>query len=323
MAWFCFLYYFINGVYYDYDTCTMSLLILFKLPKGLIQPFSSKACFHHALRRKTTSGGAPIESDKFKLKELKASHLLYIKELYKDREAPVVPFDCNLILGTCSQCLDLKVKTKFLKEWGYKGCIYIIGYKYDPLIYYIGITNLFKRRFNNHLKAESSNKLHVFLNLVGWEHFNISIIEVCSHEKQGARENYYLHKYLPLLNTTFSSSFSYSAIYKSLNSKLAILSNTSDKVTGQPLPTFVYEINSKGIKKTFLKYNSITEASFNEKRARGTLGIYIDTNVPFRNKLYYSKPIKDFESTFHLVKTVSKDLKLDSNIAKELWVYDA
>lgn len=94
----------------------MSLLILFKLPKGLIQPFSSKACFHHALRRKTTSGGAPIESDKFKLKELKASHLLYIKELYKDREAPVVPFDCNLILGTCSQCLDLKVKTKFLKE---------------------------------------------------------------------------------------------------------------------------------------------------------------------------------------------------------------
>ena len=165
---------------------------------------------------------------------------------------------------------------------------------------------------------------------------------MCSPEKQGARENYYLQKYLPLLNTTFSSSFSESAIYKSLNSKLAILSNTSDKVTGQPIPTFdpptpyyflikknnrggrVYEINSKGIKKTFLKYNSITEVSFNEKRARGTLGIYIDTNVPFRNKLYYSKPIKNsFESTFNLVKTVCKDLKLDSNIAKELWVSDA
>lgn len=71
-----------------------------------------------------------------------------------------------------------------------KGCIYIIEYKYDPLIYYIGRTTLFKRRFNNHLKAESGNKLHVFLNLVGWEHFNISIIEVCSPELQGARENY-------------------------------------------------------------------------------------------------------------------------------------
>lgn len=158
------------------------------------------------------------------------------------------------------------------------------------------------------------------MNLVGWKDFNISIIEVCSPEKLGAKENYYLQKYLPLLNTTFSSSFSESAIYKSLNSKLAILSNTQGKVTGQPLPTFIYEINSKGIKKTFLKYNSITEASFNEKRARGILGIYIDTNVPFKNKLYYSKPIINFESTFNLVKTVSKDLKLDSNIAKEVLV---
>ena len=51
----------------------MSLLILFKLPKSLIQPFSSKACFQHALRRKTTSAGAPIESNKLKLKELKAA----------------------------------------------------------------------------------------------------------------------------------------------------------------------------------------------------------------------------------------------------------
>ena len=91
MAWFCFLYYFINGAYYDYDACTMSLLILFKLPKGLIH--FSKSCF----RRKTTSAVAPTESNKLKLKELKASHLLYIKELYKDREAPVVPFDRNLM----------------------------------------------------------------------------------------------------------------------------------------------------------------------------------------------------------------------------------
>ena len=86
MAWLCFLYYFINGAYYDYDTFTMPLFILFKPPKGLIQPFYSKACFHHALRRKTTSGGAPIESNKFKFEKLKAAaHLLYIKELYKDR----------------------------------------------------------------------------------------------------------------------------------------------------------------------------------------------------------------------------------------------
>ena len=97
---------------------------------------------------------------------------------------------------------------------------------------------------------------------------------------------------------------------------MAILRNTEGNISGQAIPAYVYEINDKGISKTFVKYNSITEDSYNEKRARGTLGIYLDTNVPFRNKLYFSKPITDFELTFNLVKSVSKDLKLDSNIAK-------
>ena len=35
----------------------------------------------------------------------------------------------------------------------------MIEYKYNPLIYYIGRTSLFKRRFYNHLKADSKNKL--------------------------------------------------------------------------------------------------------------------------------------------------------------------
>lgn len=146
---------------------------------------------------------------------------------------------------------------------------------------------------------------------------------MCSPEVQGARENYYLQKYLPILNTTFSSSFSESAIYASLTSKLASLKSTQDHVSGQAIPTYVYGINNKGISKTFVKYNSITEASSNEKVARGTLGIFRDTNVPFRDKLYFSKPIIDFELTFNLVKSASEDLKLNSNVAKGVWAYDA
>jgi len=99
-------------------------------------------------------------------------------------------FDWSLILATCFYFLDFNKRSEFLKEWGSKGGIYIIEYKYNPFIYYIGRTTLFKRRFNNHLKADSGNKLHTFLNLVGWEHFNISILEVCSPEEQGVRENY-------------------------------------------------------------------------------------------------------------------------------------
>ena len=257
-------------------------------------------------------------------KDLQALHSIYIRELYKDREAPVIPFDRDLILATCHHCLDKNKKSEFLKEWGHKGCIYIIEYKYNPFIYYIGRTTMFKRRFSNHLLANSNSKLHVFLKLVGWEHFNISILEVCSSEEQGARENYYLQKYLPLLNTTFSSKFTESAIYSSLTSKLAALKSTPDSyVSGQPIPVYMYEVYETYIDEICVKYSSITEASSSEKIARGTLGMFRDTNVPFRNKLYYSKPIIDFELTFNLFKTASSDLNLNSNIAKQVWVYNA
>lgn len=310
MAWLCFLYFCIDGdnqdLVYRFNV-TMSLPLFAKQPKGFRQSFY-------------TSHG---KNNELSSEEIKAPHSIYIKELYKDRKAPVVPFDRSSILATCSHCLDSNIKYEFLKNWGSKGCIYIIEYKHNPLIYYIGRTTLLKRRFNNHLKADSGSKLHVFLNLVGWEHFNISIVEVCSPEVQGARENYYLQKYLPILNTTFSSSFSESAIYASLTSKLVALKSAQDHVSGQAIPTYVYGINNKGISKTFVKYNSLTEASSNEKVARGTVGTFRDTNVPFRDKLYFSKPIIDFELTFNLVKSASKDLKLNSNIAKGVLAYNA
>jgi len=51
--------------------------------------------------------------------------------------------------------------------------------------------------------------------------------------------------------------------------------------------------------------------------------MFINTNVPFRNKLYYSNPITDLDLTFSIVKTSSSGLNLDSNIAKQVWAYDA
>ena len=91
------------------------------------------------------------------------------------------------MLATCYNILDKNVRSEFLKEWGLKKCIYLISYKHDPHIYYIVITNLFSRRLYNHLTADSSNKFHLFLNLVGWEHFNVSILKVCSLNNQGER----------------------------------------------------------------------------------------------------------------------------------------
>jgi hypothetical protein len=59
----------------------------------------------------------------------------YIKDLFKDRIAPVIPFDRNLIKGSCLNYADKILKAKFLKEWGSKVGIYLIEYKYYPNIY--------------------------------------------------------------------------------------------------------------------------------------------------------------------------------------------
>jgi hypothetical protein len=50
------------------------------------------------------------------IEEEKHLHTLYIKELYKDRKAPVIPFDRNLIQDTCSNCLDNVQKQPFIKQ---------------------------------------------------------------------------------------------------------------------------------------------------------------------------------------------------------------
>lgn len=254
------------------------------------------------------------------IEELKSLHNIYIKDLYKDRNAIAKPFD-DKVLVTYN---DIKNRSELVKKWGSVSCIYLIEYKYNCLVYYIGRTTLFKRRLNNHLQANTNSKFHLFVNLVGWEHFKISIIEICSAPAQGAKENYYLQKYLPLLNTTFSSSFSESQIYETLATKLSMLKdNNTIYVSGRSKEVYVYEIMSNHINQKYAKYKSIIEASQLQKIAKGTISIYIDTNIPFRGKLYNSKPIIDLKETFKLVKTVSNDFKLNSNIAQEVWAYDA
>ncbi len=265
-------------------------------------------------------------------KDLQIMHSLYIKDLFKDRVAPVIPFDSNLILAICNLGNE-EERSTFLKEWGSKGGIYIIEYKYNPLIYYIGRTTLIKRRINNHIKAESNNKFHVFLSLIGIEHFKFSIIEICERNivEQGKRENFYLQKFLPILNTTFSSSYSETAIYANLKDKLTNLkfmnfnlNNVDVQLSNKPIAVFVYSFNeNNGISPTFNKYNSMAETCKIEKIAYNTLLLFRDTNMPSNGKLYYTKPIIDFYSALDRVKDNLKDIKINSNVAIRVWAYDA
>lgn len=77
---------------------------------------------------------------------------------------------------------------------------------------------------------------------------------------------------------------------------------------------------SNHLNQKYAKYKSILEASQLQRVARRTISIYIDSD---RGKLYNSKPIIDLKETFKLVKTVLNDFKLNSNIAQEVWAYDA
>jgi hypothetical protein len=119
--------------------------------------------------------------------------------------------------------------------------------------------------------------------------------------------------------SSFSSSFSESLIYETLTSKLTtVRSSHNTYVSGESVPIYAHEIKDKCINKTYVKYDSITEASRDQGLARGTLGVFRDTNVPFRGKLYFTQPIKDFKLSFNLAKSISSELKLNSNIAQEV-----
>lgn len=94
-----------------------------------------------------------------------------IKELYKDRLAPVKPFTDKTILSV-SNILNLAERAEFFnqalreKNKG-KGGIFLFQYKYDPMVYYIGRTNNFEYRLRSHIKRKLSDKFHVFANIVG------------------------------------------------------------------------------------------------------------------------------------------------------------
>jgi hypothetical protein len=122
-----------------------------------------------------------------------------------------------------------------------------------------------------------------------------------------------------LLNTTFSSSFSETQIYETFTNKLLNLKkNSVIYVSGKSKEVYVYNILKDHLDSNYYKYKSIIETSQGQKIARGTISLYMDTNIPFKNKLYYSNPILNLKEIFDLVKNISHELKLNSNIPKKL-----
>lgn len=306
---------------------------------GVLQPFNKRTntrYFHtfRSLNNSPSGQRTPANinnaNSKYHLdlrsESTKILHAKAIKGLYKDRISPAILFN-GKILATCHNFVDPEERNRFLSEWGDKEGIYLIRFRFDPLVYYIGRTSKFQYRFRAHFKSQGKDKFHVYAKLVGWENFEWNIIQLCSKKEQGIIENSFLQTFFPLLNSTFISKSTETDIAQTLSSLLISKKNQldpSDSLRTPAITVWVYKYNKTQIDKTpFAEYTSVAQASKSSGHGRPTISKYLDTNVPVRGLLYYSKPLTDFEQAFNLAMEMSEGFTLDPNIPKKVWAYEA
>lgn len=247
-----------------------------------------------------------------------------IDGIYRDRVSPVIAYS-DSILYRCSNLLDPKEKGAFLGKLGNLGGLYLIQYKYDRRIFYIGRTTCFRSRFNAHIRSANKDKFHLFGRLVGWSNVNFIIIKVCPVGKQGILENYFLQKYLPILNTAYTSQGSETSVVQTLSSLLESKKpGALNSSQGIGITIWVYGICKKYIDKTpVAKYSSVNQASKSTGTARATIIQYLNTNVPLKGLLYYSNPLTAFDSAFKVASDAVESLSLHHSAAKKVWAYNA
>ena len=91
---------------------------------------------------------------------------------------------------------------------------------------------------------------------------------------------------------------------------------------GKSKEVYVYNILKDNIDSNRYKYISIIETNKGKNIARGTISLYMGTNIPFKGKLYYSNIILNLKEKLDLVKSISNELEIKCNIAKKVRAYD-
>ena len=151
------------------------------------------------------------------------------------------------------------------------------------------------------------------------------------------RETYYLQKYIPILNSVFSSSITEGVIKQTLRLKLKDLRATNKGKDSRNILVYVYEWTEKGINQQPTIYNSSNEASRSLAYPISGIGRYKNTSIPYRLpaagrlegaatplvKLFFNYPITDFNLVFEeSLKRTPKGL-LNRIISTQVWAYDA
>lgn len=244
-----------------------------------------------------------------------------LRELYYNRKAPVIEFSDD-VLFTSADLLNSSMILSFFKPLKGKGGIYMFRYKKDPKIFYIGRAKDFHKRFKDHLSSNLKDRFHKFANSIGWDQFEFSIIEVCDLSIQQDREDFYLQKYLPLLNTIFKSNFSEIQSYDSLYEILRLRqSNFDSDNKHKGINLYIYEYCNNQISTNYQFFSSINALSKEFGIARETISVYLNTYVPYKNFLFLTNKIECFDLAGKLISDAMQGLNLNHNIAKKIWMY--
>jgi len=196
-----------------------------------------------------------------------------LSELSLHRKAPIIPFN-EKIVSVCGDLTSSIALNKFFKILKGSGGIYLFTYKIDPSIYYIGRAKDFQKRFKSHLNIKLNDRFHTFANAVGWDKFEFSIVELCNLDVQQKRENYYLQKYLPLLNTIFKSNLGETQTFESLYELLKLKQlNTNFENKYKGLPINLYEHVNEQFVNNYTTFNSINQLSKQLNISRETIFI--------------------------------------------------
>ena len=128
-----------------------------------------------------------------------------------------------------------------------------------------------------------------------------------------------MQKYLPLLNTIFKSNLgdvqSYDSLYEILKFRQLEL-NLDNKYQG--ISIYLYEYLNGQLSADCNKFKSINELSKYLGVARETLSVYLNTYVPYRNRLFLTNKIESFELVEKLISDATQGLELDRTISKKV-----
>lgn len=256
-------------------------------------------------------------------KKMEANDKQIVASLFENRKARIKPFTGD-ILYICDDLLNRVTLALFFKSIPAicEGGIYMFSYKNHANIYYIGRTNNFKTRLRSHMESNLKDKFHMFARTVGWDKFTFSVIETCSFSEQKQRENNYLQNYLPVLNTILKSNLGEIKSYDSLYDNLKLIQSNLGIINKyKGVSVYLYKCIKGEISDSYTNFSSISKLSEHLGVSRGTISVYLNTYVCFRDNLFLTEIIKDIGIVEKLVSDATQGLNLNHNLAVKVWMY--